>query len=116
VISILVASVFLLSAALKFKGGPELEQGMAHLGLPMTMVKPLGILETSCAVVYLVPPTAVLGAILLAGYVGGTIVTAWRVGDPFYFQIALGLLAWLGVYLREDRLKALIPVRTKRAV
>jgi hypothetical protein len=116
IISILVASLFLFSAALKFKGGPELEQGMAHLGLPMTMVKPLAILETSCAVAYLIPPTAVLGAILLAGYVGGTIVTAWRVGDPFYVQIALGLLTWLGVYLREGRLRALIPVRTKQGV
>jgi hypothetical protein len=75
------------------------------------MVLPLAILEISCAVVYLVPPTAVLGAILLAGYVGGTIVTHWRVGDPFVIQIVLGLLVWLGLFLREPRLKELIPLR-----
>jgi hypothetical protein len=53
----------------------------------------------------------VLGAILLAGYLGGAICTHWRVGDPFVVQIVLGLLVWLGIYLREDRLKALIPLR-----
>jgi len=111
VISTLMGLVFLLSAAMKFKGGPELEQGMAHLGLPASMVIPLGILETLCAVVYLVPQTAVLGAILLAGYVGGTIVTAWRVGDPFFVQIALGLLVWLGIDLREPRLREILPLR-----
>jgi uncharacterized membrane protein YphA (DoxX/SURF4 family) len=111
VISILASLVFLFSGLMKLKGGPELEQGLAHLGLPGSMILPLAILEISCAVIYLVPPTAVLGAILLAGYVGGTIVTHWRVGDPFVVQIVLGLLVWLGIYLREPRLKALIPVR-----
>jgi hypothetical protein len=76
------------------------------------MVLPLAILEVSCVVIYLVPQTSVLGAILLTGYIGGTIVTHWRVGDPFYVQIAIGILVWLGLYLREPRLKALIPVRT----
>ena len=61
--------------------------------------------------VYLIPPASVLGGILLAGYVGGTIVTCWRVGDPFFVQIVLGILVWLGLYLREPRLKGLIPVR-----
>jgi hypothetical protein len=60
---------------------------------------------------YLFPWTSVLGAILLSGYVGGMILTHWRVGDPFVVQIALGLLVWLGLYLREGRLKALLPFR-----
>jgi uncharacterized membrane protein YphA (DoxX/SURF4 family) len=111
VISILTSLAFLLSGLMKLKGGPELEQGLAHLGLPASMCLPLAILEIACALVYLVPATAVLGAILLAGYVGGTIVTHWRVGDPFVIQIVLGLLVWLGIYLREPRLKQLIPVR-----
>ena len=111
VISILASLVFLFSGLMKLKGGPELDQGLAHLGLPASMILTLAVLEIACAVIYLIPPTAVLGAILLAGYVGGTIITHWRVGDPFVVQIVLGLLVWLGIYLREPRLKALIPVR-----
>ena len=111
VISVLASLVFLFSAFLKLKGGPELAQGIAHLGLPESMVMPLAIVEISCTVIYLIPATSVLGAILLAGYVGGAICTHWRVGDPFFVQIVLGLLVWLGIYLREPRLKALIPLR-----
>ena len=111
VISVLASLVFLFSAFLKLKGGPELAQGMAHLGLPESMVMPLAIVEISCTVIYLIPATSVLGAVLLAGYVGGAICTHWRVGDPFFVQIVLGLLVWLGLYLREPRLKALIPLR-----
>jgi DoxX-like protein len=111
VISVLASLLFLFSAFMKLKGGPELAKGMAHLGLPESMVMPLAILELSCVVIYLIPATSVLGAILLAGYVGGAICTHWRVGDPFVVQIVLGLLVWLGLYLREDRLKGLIPLR-----
>jgi DoxX-like family len=111
VFSALASLVFAFSAFLKLKGGPELAQGMAHLGLPDRMVLPLAILEISCVVIYLIPPTAVLGAILLAGYLGGAICTHWRVGDQFFIHIVLGLFVWLGIYLREPRLKALIPLR-----
>jgi hypothetical protein len=96
---------------MKLKGGPELAQGMGHLGLPASMVTPLAILEISCVVIYLIPATSVLGAILLTGYMGGAICTHLRVGDPFFVQVALGMFVWLGLYLREDRLKALIPLR-----
>jgi len=113
VISGLASLAFLLSGFLKFKGGPELAQGMAHLGLPDSMVLPLAILELTCVTLYLIPQTSVLGAILLAGYIGGAICTHWRAGDPFIIQIVLGLLVWLGLYLREPRLKALIPLRTR---
>ncbi|HVR70345.1 MAG TPA: DoxX family protein [Vicinamibacteria bacterium] len=112
-ISVLAGLAFLLSGLIKLRGGPELDEGLAPLGLPASLILPLAILEISCAVIYLVPRTAVLGAILLAGYIGGAIVTHWRVGDPFFVQIALGLLVWLGLYLREPRLKALIPLRTR---
>ena len=110
-LSILAALLFLFSAFMKFKGGPDMDQAMTHLGLPASMVLPLGILELTCVVIYLIPPTSVLGAILLAGYVGGTIVTCWRVGDPFIINIVLGLVVWLGIFLREPRLKELIPLR-----
>jgi len=112
VISVLSSLVFLMSAFMKLKGGTEVMQGMAHLGLPDSMIMPLATLEISCVVIYLVPVTSVLGAILLAGYIGGAICTHWRAGDPFYVQIALGVFVWLGLYLRENRLKALLPLRT----
>jgi hypothetical protein len=111
VISGLVALVFVMSALLKLKGGVEVAQGMAHLGLPEAMVLPLAILELSCAVIYMIPAVSVSGAILLTGYIGGAICTHWRVGDLFFIQVALGILVWLGLYLRENRLKALIPLR-----
>ena len=111
VISVLVSLVFAISAFMKLKGGAELTQGMAHLGLPESLILPLAILEISCVVIYLIPATSVLGAILLTGFIGGTICTHWRVGDPFFIQIAIGILVWLGLYLREHRLRALIPLR-----
>ena len=111
VITGLVSLLFLFSAAMKFMGGAEVKEGMAHLGLPESMIIPLGVLEAACTVVYLIPATSVLGAILLAGYIGGAICTHWRVGDPFLGQVAIGLVIWLGIYLREPRLKALIPLR-----
>ena len=111
VISVLASALFLFSAFMKFKGGPEVNEGMAHLGLPGTLVTPLAILEASCVVVYLIPATSVLGAILLAGYMGGAICTHLRVGDAFYVQIALGFFVWLGLYLREDRIRDLLPIR-----
>ena len=113
VISVLPCLLFIFSAFLKLKDGPEVLNGFAHLGIPASMMMPLAILEISCVVIYLIPATSVLGAILLTGYVGGAICTHWRVGDPFYAQIALGILVWLGLYLREDRLKPLIPLRTR---
>ena len=112
VISILVSLLFVFSASMKFVGGPEFAKGMEHLELTNKIpVIPLAILELTCVAVYLVPPTSVLGAILMAGYVGGIVLTHWRVGDPVYIPIALGLCLWLGLYLREDRLKPLIPIR-----
>ena len=112
VISVLASLLFLMSAAMKLRGGAELAKGMAHLGFPESLTVPLAILEISCVVVYLVPATSVLGAILLTGYMGGAICTHLRVGDPFVVQVALGMFVWLGLYLRENRLKGLIPLRT----
>jgi len=111
VISVLASLMFAMSSFMKFKGGAEVTQGMAHLGLPESLMMPLAILEISCVVVYLIPATSVLGAILLTGYMGGAICTHLRVGDPFVVQIALGIVIWLGLYLRENRLKDIIPLR-----
>lgn len=111
VISILASFVFAFSATFKFIDGPQVKEGFAHLGLPERMMLPLGILEFACVVVYLIPATSVIGAILLTGYLGGAILTHWRVGDPVFVQILFGILVWLGLYLREDRLKPLMPIR-----
>lgn len=111
VLSVLVSLVFGVSASMKLKGGAEVMQGMAHLGLPESLIVPLAILEISCVVIYLIPATSVLGAILLTGFIGGAICTHLRVGDPFFIQIALGIFVWLSLYLRENRLKELIPLR-----
>lgn len=110
-ISVLISLLFAFSAVMKLVGGADVKQGIAHLGLPESMLIPLSILELACAVVYLIPATSVLGAILLTGYIGGAMCTHWRVGDPFFLHVALGIFVWLGIYLREERLKALLPVR-----
>ena len=112
VISALAVSLFVLSAILKLRGGPELAAGFEHMGVSPALAAPLAILELSCVLLYLIPRTAVLGGILLTGFLGGAILTHLRIGDPFYVHIGLGLLAWLGLYLREPRLRALLPLRS----
>ncbi len=111
VISVLVSLLFLMSAFFKLKDGPEVMKGIGHLGWPESLLVQLSILEIACIVIYLIPATSVVGAILLTGYIGGAICTHWRVGDPYFVQIALGIFVWLGLYLREKRLKELIPIR-----
>lgn len=112
IISGLLVSLLTMSAVMKLMGGTEVTEGMAHLGMPASLRVPLGILEFSCVVLYLIPATSVTGAILLTGYIGGAIVAHLRIGEPIYMQIVLGMFIWLGLYLRESRLKALIPLRT----
>ena len=112
VISGLLACLLAMSAAMKLVGGREVIEGFARMGLPESLRVPLGVLELVCLLVYVFPATSVMGAILLTGYVGGAIVTHLRIGEPVVFQIALGLLVWLGLYLRESRLKSLLPLRT----
>lgn len=111
VLSFFGALPFVPSAAMKLVRHPEVIKGMAHLQLPESMTMPLGILELSCVVVYAVPQTAVLGAILLSGYIGGAMLTHLRIGEPVWMHVVLGLLVWLGLYLREPRLRDLLPLR-----
>ncbi len=110
VLALPIALLFGMSAFMKLRGGPELTQGMAHMGLPETLVQPLAWLELACLLVYLVPQTAVVGAILLTGYLGGAICTHWRVGDPFVVQVALGVCVWLSLWLRDARVRQLMPL------
>jgi hypothetical protein len=93
---------------------PVLES-FRELGYPVSLAVWIGTLELVCLVVYLIPRTAVLGAILLTGYLGGAIATHVRLGNPLFshvlFPIYVALPLWAGLYLREERLRALIPVR-----
>ena len=87
-------------------------QGFAHFGYPESLALSIGILELACTVVYVIPRTSVLGAILLTGYLGGATATHVRIGDPFFVPVGLGVLVWGGLFLRDDRLRALIPLRS----
>ena len=107
----LAAFAFLASGVMKLAGMAE-KKDLDLIGIPVSMVFPLGILEIACSLFYVFPRTAVLGAILLTGYMGGAILTHWRVGDPFFIQIVLGVVVWAGIWLREPRLRALLPMRT----
>jgi hypothetical protein len=115
IVSVLVVLPFLMSGGMKLVRIPPVLEGFNHLGIPESLILPLAILELACVAVYAVPRTAVLGAILLAGYMGGAILTHLRVGEPVYGEIAIGILAWLGVWLREPRLRALLPLRQPTA-
>jgi hypothetical protein len=111
IMSALPVLLLLFSGTMKLVKPPGLAEGIAHLGLPANLVLGLGILELTCTVIYLIPRTAVLGAILLTGYLGGAMLTHLRIGEPCYVQFLLGVLIWGGLYLRDRRVRALIPFR-----
>jgi hypothetical protein len=104
--------MLLFSAGMKLAHPPQLDEGFKHLGIPVTQAFGLGVLELTCAVVYLIPRTSIIGAILLTGYLGGAIQAHVRVGDPIYTQIILGIVLWGGLWLRDPRLKALLPLKS----
>jgi len=116
ILSGLVVLFLIPDGIIKFiKPAPVVETS-AHLGLPLSLANTLGILLLVCTAIYAFPRTSVLGAILLTGYLGGAVATHLRVGDPLFshilFPTYLGVLLWLGLYLRDDRLRALIPLRS----
>src|SRR2546428_8342603 len=87
-------------------------EGTVKAGFADSLVVPLGIVGLVCTILYAIPQTSILGAILLTAYYGGATATHVRLGQPFYFPIVFGILTWLALYLREPRLRKLIPVRT----
>ena len=111
ILSILPALLLCFSATMKFVNPPGMTEGFDHLGWRMNLALGLGIVELSVAVIYLIPRTAVLGAILCTGYLGGATATHVRVGDVFIGPVILGIVIWLGLYLRDPRVRALIPLR-----
>ncbi len=110
VLSAAPALMLIFSGAMKLSGVPQLAEGFAQLGWPLSLAIPLGILEIVSTLLYLFPRTAVLGAILLTGYMGGAIATHVRIGEPFVLQLLLGVAVWGGLYLRDRRLQELLPL------
>jgi len=90
--------------------------GTIQLGYPESVLLGLGIVLLICTILYVIPRTAILGAILLTGYLGGAIATHVRVGNPLFthtlFPVYVAVLVWGGLFLRESRLRALIPWRS----
>jgi hypothetical protein len=112
IMSALPVLLTLFAAGTKvMKAAPAME-GMARAGFSEKLIVPIGILELICVIVYLIPRTAVLGAILLTGLLGGATVTTLRIGDPTYpMPVILGMLAWGGLFMRDVRIRELIPLR-----
>jgi hypothetical protein len=113
VLSVLPCLMLFFSGGMKLAHPPDLDQGFEHLGIPVSHALGLGIVEIISTVVYLVPRTAVLGAILLTGYLGGAIQAHVRLGEPFVVQFLLGVALWGGLFLRDTRLRALLPIVSK---
>jgi hypothetical protein len=94
---------------------PQVMQSMTQLGFQPGLLTAIGILLLICTVLYVIPATSVLGAVLLTGYLGGAVSVHVRVGNPLFgyilFPVYVGVLMWAGLFLRERRLLALLPLR-----
>jgi hypothetical protein len=115
IISGLVILFLLFDGAIKLVPLTPVQESLAQLGYPVSLARGLGILTLACTILYAVPRTAVLGAILLTGLLGGAIATHLRVGSPVFshllFGAYLGLMVWGGLFLRDERVRALLPLR-----
>ena len=115
VMSGLVILFLAMDTAMKLADLPQVKQAAAGIGWPVGLDRTLGVIELVCLVLYAVPRTAVLGAILTTGLCGGAIAAHLRLGDPLFshvlFGVYIGVMAWGGLWLRDPRLRALMPVR-----
>ena len=116
VLSTLVVLFLLVDSVMKVLKLPIVLDASAKLGFSASFVFTIGVILLLCVILYVVPQTSVLGAILLTGYLGGAVCTHLRLGSPLFgyifFPTYLGAMVWLGLYLREPRLRALIPFRS----
>ena len=113
IMSWLPALFLLVDGVMKLFKPAVVVEATVKLGYPESIILPIGIVLTVCTIIYLIPRTAVLGAILLTGYLGGAVATHVRVGEglfPISFPIIFGVLLWGGLYLRDNRLRTLIPI------
>ena len=102
------------SATMKLIGHPEVVKGMEQFGIAQSMLPLLAGLQIMCVVAYVIPTTSILGAILFTGYFGGVMITHLRGGESPFIPIFLGILVWLGVWMREPRLRALMPCKCSK--
>jgi hypothetical protein len=109
VISVLIAVFMIFDGLAKILKAKSSVEGTVQLGYPIGAIVPIGLAAFICAVVYLIPRTSILGAILLTGYLGGATASMVRAQNPwFVFPVIFGVLAWLGLYLRDQGLRAMI--------
>ena len=115
IISALPVLFMLIDGVMKLFKPRVVVEATLQLGYPESIIVSLGIVLLTCTVLYMIPTTSVLGAILLTGYLGGAVATHVRVGQglfPVLFPVIVGVLIWLGLYLRDDRVRTLIPLRS----
>jgi hypothetical protein len=116
VLSALVILFMLMDATMKFLQLPVVLETSTQIGWPAASAVPLGIVLLICTALYALPRTAVLGAVLLTAYLGGAVATHARIGSPTFshtlFGVYLGVMLWGGLYLRDARLRSLLPIRT----
>ncbi len=115
VLSAIPVAAMLFSAAGKLTGEQQmLEVMVGRLGFTQEALTPIALLEITCVVLYVIPQTAVLGAVLMTGYLGGAIAAHVRVADNVNLvaPLVLGILAWAGLYLRDVHLRAVLPLRS----
>ena len=114
VISALAILFLIFDCVVKVMQMPQAVEPTVKFGYAASLVPVLGILELACLVLYVIPQTSVLGAILMTGYLGGAVATQVRVGaEPFslIFPFIIGALIWGGLFLRDSQLRALVPLR-----
>jgi hypothetical protein len=112
--SALPALFLLVDGGMKLVKPVPVVEATVRLGYPESVIFGLGIVLLACTVVYLVPRTSILGAILLTGYLGGAVATQVRVGEgwfPIFFPVILGVLVWGGLFLRDERLRIFLTRR-----
>jgi len=111
----LIVLFLLVDGGLKLAMERHVVEATTQIGYPVEVIRPLGVICLVCTVLYAVPRTAVLGAILLTGFLGGAIASKVRIGDPLFsstlFGVYVAIMAWGGLYLRDDRLRTLLPWR-----
>ncbi|MGB9246105.1 MAG: DoxX family protein [Candidatus Acidiferrales bacterium] len=113
ILSGLIVALMLFAASFGFLKPEMSRQGMKDMGYPQSVGMPITIALLASTLLYAIPRTCVLGTILLTGYFGGAIATHVRLEQPaFVMALSIGVLAWLGIYLRDARLRALLPIRT----
>ena|SRR5690349_18837427 len=116
-ISVLPVLVVLTSARWKLTHAPFYVAEFNRIGWPTSALELLAFLQLTAIVLFVIPQTAVLGVVLLTGYLGGAIASYVRIGEayPPLVPLTTALLAWLGIFLREERLRALLPFRRRDA-